>query len=59
MKRMNQSHSDRLQLAYDMGMDYARNGADTVNCHFSLFSTPLMTKQWEKGRDEEQAKRKE
>ena len=46
-----------LQHAYDMGVDYARNGADTKNCHFTLFATPAMMKQWEKGRDDEQSKR--
>ena len=50
---------DRLQLAYEMGVDYVRNGADTKNCHFSLFATHGMTKEWERGRDDEQRKKEQ
>ena len=38
--------------AYEMGKDYALNGANTTNCHFSIFSNPKNTKSWERGRDD-------
>lgn len=37
--------------AFEMGVDYAKNGANTINCNFAIFSTPENTKAWEKGRD--------
>jgi len=35
--------------AYKMGKDCAKNGENTTNCHFSIFSCPKNTKAWEKG----------
>ena len=40
-----------LGHARAMGADYAANGANMTNCHFSLFATPAHTKAWEQGRD--------
>jgi len=40
-----------LAYAFDMGRDYALMGANTTNCHFSIFSSREMTKAWERGRD--------
>jgi len=37
------------EYAYKMGLDCAKNGANTINCHFSIFSSPENTKAWEKG----------
>ncbi len=36
--------------AYKMGKDCALNGANTKNCHFSIFSSPQNTKAWERGK---------
>ena len=42
---------------YEAGYDCGSNGANTVNCHFSIFSLPEDTKEWERGkRDGEAAK---
>ena len=43
--------ADELNYAYRMGEDYGKNGANTVNCHFSLFQHSLMKDAWERGRD--------
>ena len=40
----------KLDLAYDMGYDCGLNGANTTNCHFSLFSDKRMTHSWEQGK---------
>ena len=32
-----------------MGLNCAKNGANTTNCHFSIFSSPENTKAWEQG----------
>lgn len=36
--------------AYNMGYDCAINGADDINCHFSIFSTTENTKAWANGK---------
>ena len=38
-----------LRKAYEAGLDYAKNGANTTNCHFSIFSDPSKTVAWEEG----------
>lgn len=38
------------KLAFKMGYDCGHNGADEKNCHFSLFSKPELTKEWERGK---------
>ena len=38
------------EYAYKMGKDCAKNGANTTNCHFSIFSSKENTKAWEKGK---------
>ena len=45
------------EKSYKMGMDYAENGANTTNCHFSLFRTKRMTSAWERGRDRAAARK--
>lgn len=35
--------------AYRMGFDCAKNGANTKNCHFSIFASPEGKEEWEKG----------
>lgn len=37
--------------AFKQGQDYAKNGANTTNCHFSIFASPTLLKAWERGRD--------
>ena len=37
---------------YEAGQDYAINGANEENCHFSHFATPEGKREWERGRDE-------
>jgi hypothetical protein len=37
---------------YEMGFDYAVNGATTANCNFRLFSAPARTREWERGKKE-------
>lgn len=41
-----------LDYCYQMGRDYAKNGANEQNCHFLLFGSEEKTKAWERGRDE-------
>lgn len=51
----------RLEHAYKMGKDCAINGANTTNCHFSIFTTREITKKWEQGKrdGERELKQKE
>jgi len=44
------------EIAYQMGKDYAKNGANTINCNFAIFSKPKFTKAWEKGKQENGSK---
>ena len=36
--------------AFKMGVDCAMNGADTKNCHFSIFSSRTNARAWEDGK---------
>ena len=38
--------------AYRMGFDCGRNGPNTENCHFLIFSTQQNTKEWERGKED-------
>lgn len=38
------------KTAYEYGKDCAKNGANTTNCNFSIFSKPEYTKEWERGK---------
>lgn len=38
--------------AYDHGVDCAKNGANKINSHFSIFSKPEYTQAWERGVNE-------
>jgi len=40
------------EYAYKMGKDCAKNGANTTNCHFSIFSSKENTEAWERGKNE-------
>ena len=42
--------NDELKAAYDAGFDCEKNGANTSNCHFSIFSTKEKTEAWRKGK---------
>jgi len=37
------------EYAYKMGKDCAKNGANTTNCHFSIFSSKENAEAWERG----------
>lgn len=34
---------------FRLGYDAAVNGSSETNCHFSIFSSPEKTKEWERG----------
>lgn len=36
--------------AEEMGYDAGKNGANTTNSHFAIFSRPEFTKAWERGK---------
>lgn len=36
--------------AYEYGVECGELGATVENCHFSIFSTPENTKEWERGK---------
>jgi len=38
--------------AYELGKDCANNGPNDKNCHFSIFSSPENTREWERGKRE-------
>ena len=38
--------------AYDLGRDAAKNGANTENSNFAIFSTPEGRDEWQKGYDD-------
>lgn len=43
--------------AYELGYDAGKNGVNTTNTNFAIFSTPENTKAWERGKaDGEKAK---
>jgi len=37
------------QYAFDMGYDAAVKGADTTNCHFTLFASKTLMEAWTAG----------
>lgn len=41
------------EYAYKMGKDCAKNGANTTNCHFSIFSSKENTEAWDRGNKEQ------
>lgn len=45
------------EYAHRMGFDAGFGAPNTTNCHFSLFATPELTKAWEVGKREGEAKR--
>jgi len=42
------------EYAYKMGKDCAKNGENTTNCHFSIFSSRENTEAWERGKNEQE-----
>lgn len=38
--------------AYKLGFDCGKNGANTTNANFKIFSQPEFTEAWTKGRDD-------
>lgn len=42
--------NDELKAAYDAGYDCEKNGANTTNCHFSIFSSKEKMEAWEEGK---------
>lgn len=38
-----------IDTAYSAGYDSEMNGASEQNCHFTLFSSPEMTRAWDAG----------
>jgi len=47
---MERYKNKELQYAYEMGKSCAENGANLINCHFNIFSSPEKTKAWEEGK---------
>lgn len=45
-----QQEKKKESEAYLAGLDCARNGANTTNCHFTHFATPEQTREWERGK---------
>lgn len=45
------------EYAFDMGYDAGKNGADTTNSHFAIFSRPEFTKAWERGKRKAEAEK--
>ena len=41
---------DDKNYCFRMGYDAEVNGASEMNCHFSIFSNPEKTKEWENGK---------
>ncbi len=39
------------EYAERMGHDAGFNGANTTNCHFSIFATPQLMRAWERGKN--------
>lgn len=50
--------SDEEKYAYKMGKDCSLNGANTKNCHFSIFATRKNTTAWEQGKSAGEASKK-
>ncbi len=46
------SASHTKEYAYEMGKDCVLHGANTTNCHFSLFASEELMKEWERGKRE-------
>jgi len=40
----------KFKSAYDAGLDYGKNGANTDNCHFGYFGTKESMQEWERGK---------
>ena len=43
------------EQAFKAGRDCAEKGANTTNCHFTLFANSELTKEWQRGYDEAKA----
>lgn len=45
------------QHARELGYDCGKNGPNTRNCHFAIFSTPENTAAWERGMREAESEK--
>ena len=43
------TYKGNLRACFEAGYDSVASGANESNCHFGYFSTPEMTKAWERG----------
>jgi len=59
VKNKRKYDDERLEEAYQMGLDSGINGANTTNCNFSLFDTPDRKGAWEQGNKEGLQNKKE
>ena len=44
-----------LKHCYRLGYDCGKSGANTTNCHFAAFASPMKTKAWEHGKADAEA----
>jgi hypothetical protein len=49
LKQLTTSPRITPKQAYRYGFDCGKNGANTTNCHFAIFSVPENTREWERG----------
>lgn len=54
----NPEEIDRLR-AYNAGFDCGFNGSNERNCHFTYFSDPSKTKEWERGKADAERQREQ
>jgi hypothetical protein len=45
------------EAAYQAGRDCGKNGANTTNCHFTIFSSKENTRAWERGKADAERER--
>lgn len=57
LERLQAIPSADVRRSYKMGRDYALNGANSTNCHFSLFQTDECTAAWEGGKEDAECSR--
>lgn len=43
--------------AYELGYDAAVNGPNKINCHFSIFRSEAIAREWERGNRDGKAKK--
>ncbi len=50
MKTPQEAAKEKKSAAYLWGYDCGKFGANKTNCHYTIFSTPENTKEWEQGK---------